>query len=154
MNQYSELLRYIKSLAQADILVNTVTKGDFDTLDLDKMNIFPLVHIAITGASFTNGSTVNFSVQVGCFDIRDINKEIRDNKFWEQDNEVDNHNTTLAVLNRMWLKMFVDFEENNITASESPSLDIYTFVRSNTLDGWILSFDVEVPNTTINLCTG
>jgi hypothetical protein len=153
MNQYTELLYYIKSLAEADSLVNTVTKGDFDLLDLDKMNIFPLVHIAIAGAGFTNGATVNFSVQVGCFDIRDINKEIRTNKFWEQDNEVDNHNTTLAILNRMWLKMYTDFEQNNITASESPSLDIYSFVRSNTLDGWILSFDVEVPNTTINLCT-
>jgi len=153
MNQYTELLYYIKSLAESDSLVNTVTKGDFDLLDLDKMNIFPLVHIAIAGAGFTNGSTVNFSVQVGCFDIRDINKEIRTNKFWEQDNEVDNHNTTLAILNRMWLSMYTDFEQNNITASENPSLEIYSFVRSNTLDGWILSFDVEVPNTTINLCT-
>ena len=154
MNQYTELLYYIKSLADSDDLVNTVTKGDFEKLDLDKMNIFPLVHINITGGSFTNGSTINLSVQVGCFDIRDINKEIRDNKFWEQDNEVDNHNETLAILNRMWLKMFIDFEENNITASENPSLEIATFVRSNILDGWILSFDVEIPNTVINLCTG
>ena len=152
MNQYTELLYYIKSLADADALVNTVTKGDFELLDLDKANIFPLVHINITDAGFTNGSTVKFSLQVGCFDIRDINKEIRDNKFWEQDNEVDNHNETLAVLNRMWLKMFTDFELNNITASENPTLEIQTFVRGNTLDGWILSFEVEMPNTTISLC--
>lgn len=152
MNQYTELLYYIKSLAEADVLVNTVSKGDFEELDLDKANIFPLVHINITEASFTNGSTVNFGVQIGAFDIRNINKEVVNDKFWGNDNEVDNHNTTLAVLNKMWLKMYTDFEKNNITASENPTLSIETFTRGNLLDGWIMTFTVEVPNTTISLC--
>jgi len=152
MNQYTQLLYYIKYLAVSDALVNTVTKGDFDLLDLDKANIFPLVHINIISAGFTNGQTLKFSLQIGCFDIRDINKEVRTDKYWEQDNEVDNHNETLAILNRMWLKMYTDFELNNITASENPTLDIQSFVRSNTLDGWILNFDVEMPNVTISLC--
>ena len=154
MNQYSELLYYIKSLADADELVNTITKGDFEKLDLDKKNIFPLVHINITDGGFTNGSVVRFGVQIGAFDIRDINKELQTDKFFEQDNEVDNHNLTFAILNRMWLQMYVDFEKNNITASENPSLEIQTFTRGNLLDGWILTFEVEVPNTTINLCDG
>ena len=154
MNQYSELLYYIKSLADADELVNTITKGDFEKVDLDKKNIFPLVHINITDGGFTNGSVVRFGVQIGAFDIRDINKELQTDKFFEQDNEVDNHNLTFAILNRMWLQMYVDFEKNNITASENPSLEIQTFTRGNLLDGWILTFEVEVPNTTINLCDG
>jgi len=154
MNQYSELLYYIKSLADADELVNTITKGDFEKVDLDKKNIFPLVHINITDGGFTNGSVVRFGVQIGAFDIRDINKELQTDKFFEQDNEVDNHNLTFAILNRMWLQMYVDFEKNNITASENPSLEIQTFTRGNLLDGWILTFEVEVSNTTINLCDG
>jgi len=97
MNQYSELLNYLKQLAEADNLVNTVTKGDFEKVDLEKANIFPLVHINISGASFTNGNTIVFNVQIGAFDIRDINKEVSTDKFWEQDNEVDNHNETLAI---------------------------------------------------------
>jgi hypothetical protein len=152
MNQYTELLYYIKSLADADELVNTVSKGDFEKLDLAKQNIFPLVHINITDAGFTNGSVVQFGIQIGAFDIRDINKEVETDKFWEQDNEVDNHNTTLAILNRMWLRMFTDFEKVNITSSENPTLEIQSFERHNLLDGWIMSFIVEVPNTTINLC--
>jgi hypothetical protein len=154
MNQYTELLYYVKELAEADTLVNTVTKGDFALLYLDKANIFPLVHINITDAGFSNGQTVKFGMQIGCFDIRDVNKEIRTDKFWEQDNEVDNHNLTLAVLNRMWLKMYTDFEKNNITSSENPTLEIQSFVRTNLLDGWILTFEVEMPNTIINLCEG
>jgi len=86
------------------------------------------------------------------FDIRDISKENSTDIFWEQDNEVDNHNETLASLNRMWLIMLTDFEKTNITASENPTLEIVTFDRANILDGWILTFQVEIPNTTINLC--
>jgi len=152
MNHYTQLLYYIKQLAEADVLVNTVTQGDFERLDLDKKNIFNLVHIFISQAQFTNGNTVNFSVQIGAFGIRDINKEIVTDKFWLQDNEVDNMNTTLAILNRIWLKMFTDFEKNNITASENPTLEPQLFTRANLLDGWIMTFDVEMPNTIINLC--
>jgi hypothetical protein len=48
--------------------------------------------------------------------------------------------------------MYRDFEENNITASESPSFEKISLEGVNMLDGWELSFDVEVPNTTLNLC--
>jgi len=152
MNQYTQLLYYIKALAEADPLVNTVSKGDFEKLDLEKQNIFNLVHINITDAGFTNGSVVLFGVQIGAFGIRDINTEISTDKFWGQDNEVDNMNETLAILNRMWLKMYTDFEKANITASENPTLDPQEFTRANLLDGWIMTFQVEVPNTTISLC--
>lgn len=152
MNHYTELLYYIKQLADSDEFVNTVTQGTFDKIDLDKGNLFPLVHISINQAQFSNGSTVSFNVQLGCLNIRDINKEIVADKFWKQDNEVDNLNETLAVLNRMWLKMYVDFEDNNITSSENPTLEPQIETRHNILDGWIMDFTIEMPNTTINLC--
>jgi hypothetical protein len=152
MNQYSQLLNYLKSLADNDVFINTVTKGDWAKQELNKNIKFPQCHINVTDANFNNGSTIVFGVQIGVFDIRDISKENTTDVFWEQDNEVDNHNETLAVLNRMWLKMYTDFELNNITASENPTLDIQSFVKSNTLDGWILNFDVEMPNVTISLC--
>jgi hypothetical protein len=153
MNHYSELLYYIKSLVEQDSYINTITKGEVN-LDVNKENIFPLFNIAILSGSFTNGQTINFNVELTCLDIRDINKEIINDKFWEQDNEVDNHNETLACLNRVWLKMYRDFEQRNITASENPSLEIGTLEGKNLLDGWVLTFDVEMPNTTISLCDG
>jgi len=150
MNQYTELLEYIKTLGEADTFVNTITKGD--DIDLNKGNIFPLLNIDINTASFTNGQTIIFNIELSCLDIRDINKEITTDKFWDQDNEVDNHNETLATLNRLWLNMYRDFTDNNITASENPALQKITFSDKNLLDGWSLTFDVEVPNTTISLC--
>lgn len=150
MNQYTEVLYYIKSLGESDVFVNTITKGQ--EIDLNKGNIFPLLNIDINTGSFTNGQTIIFNIELSCLDIRDINKEIVDDKFWSNDNEVDNHNSTLATLNRLWLIMKRDFNENNITASENPPLQKITFSDKNLLDGWSLTFDLEIPNTTISLC--
>ena len=152
MNQYTELLYYIKQLGEADPFVNTITQFEFDRLDLDKTNIFPLLHASITGAGFTNGQTVTFNIQIGCFNVRHVNKDINVDKFWLNDNEVDNLNETLATLNRLWLNMYKDFAENNITSSENPTLEPVVEYSKNLLDGWIMTFDVELPNTTISLC--
>ena len=148
MNQLTELYRYIKELAEADSQVNKVTKKQ----DLAKETIFPLVNVIIESGGFTNGSTVNFNVELSCFDIRNINKEIQTDDFWGNDNEVDNHNLAIAVLNRLWNKMYINFEENNITASENPSFELGSFEAPKLLDGARLTFAVEVPNTIINLC--
>ena len=148
MNQLTELYNYIKQLAEADSQVNKVTRKN----DLAKETIFPLVNVIIESGSFTNGSTVNFNVEISCFDIRDINKEINVDDFWQNDNEVDNHNLAIAVLSRIWNQMFVDFEENNITSSENPTFELGSFEAPKLLDGARLTFTVEVPNTIINLC--
>jgi len=150
MNHYTQLLQYIKTLGEADSFISTITKGE--NVDISKGDLFPLLHVDILTGSFTNGQTVIFNVELSCLDIRDINNEVSTDKFWEQDNEVDNHNMTLAVLNRLWKKMYVDFTENNITASENPTLEKVTDAEKNRLDGWTLSFEVEMPNTTIALC--
>lgn len=150
MNGYSQLLYYLRQLAKPH--ANTVTQGDFTKVDLNKQNIFPLVHINVGGASFPSGSVVRFNVEIGCFDIRDINKEVNTDKYFENDNEVDNMNATMAILNRMWQMMYKDFEENNITAASDPSLTIHTEENTNLLDGWIMTIAIEVPNTDINLC--
>lgn len=150
MNGYSELLRYIKSIGEP--LVNTITQGNIDDMDLNKKNIFPLLHVDVGNASFPSESVIQFEVQLACFDIRDINKEVNTDKYFGNDNEVDNHNETLAILNRIWLLMKNDFEENDITASENPSLQQSSGTERNLLDGWVMSFQVQVPNTEINLC--
>lgn len=123
MNQLTQLYSYIKQLAESDGFVNTITKLDFNDIDLKKEIVFPLLNVRIITGSFTTGQTINFNVQIGVFDIRDINKEIKTDDFWGQDNEVDNHNMAIAVLNRLWSNMLRDFADNNITASESPSLN-------------------------------
>lgn len=150
MNQLTQLYLYLKQLAEADDLVNSVMKTV--DIDLKKEVMFPLVNINIVSGSFTNGSTVQFNIELACFNQRDINKEINTDDFWGQDNEVDNHNLCVAVLNRMWLKMYTDFEQNNITSSENPTFELGSFEGAKLVDGARLTFTVEVPNTELSLC--
>lgn len=150
MNQLTQLYLYLKQLAEADDLVNSVIKTV--DIDLKKEVMFPLVNINIISGSFTNGSTVQFNIELACFNQRDINKEINTDDFWGQDNEVDNHNLCVAVLNRMWLNMYTDFEQNNITSSENPTFELGSFEGAKLVDGARLTFTVEVPNTELSLC--
>jgi len=152
MNHFTQLLNYIKQIAEKDTNVNRVTYGQLGDVDLDKMIIPPVVNVNINSGSFTNGNTVNFTVELVCLAQRDISKKITDDNYLGQDNEVDNLNETHAILNRMWLKMYRDFDKNNITASENPSLTAIIFGTAKLLDGWVLTFDVEMPNNIISLC--
>lgn len=150
MNQYTELLYYIKSLGEADTYINTILKGN--TIDLNKIDIYPLLNIVIDSGSFPSNGTISFEVVLECVSIRDKNNEVVNDKFWEQDNEVDNHNETLASLNRIWAIMNKDFTENNITASDVPTLEKITGEKMDVLDGWSMSFTVTMPNVTLSLC--
>lgn len=150
MIAYSQLLKYIKSLAQSEEYINTSTMGE--ELDLNKSNIFPLFNVDVTGASFTSNRTVTFDVTMSALDVRSINNESNTDKFYGNDNEIDNHNATISVLNNIWVKMHRDFAENNITASDNPSLEMITFSDKNLLDGWSINFTVEMPTSGVDLC--
>ncbi len=155
MNHYSQLLTYIKTLGEADSYIHTIL-SETDEVDFNKMDVYPYLGIDITEAAFpTSGNTVKLDVRLEVLSIRDINNEVNTDKFWGQDNKIDNFNETLASLNRIHLKMLNDFQENNITiiGDESP-LEKMKYVKPNILDGWALPFTVELPNTTINLCDG
>lgn len=152
MNSYTQLLYYIKGLADNDVFVNQVTQGILDDSQLNKTNGYPLLHIDILDSTFASDSVIRYNVKLTCLNERDTNKEILTDTFWKQDNEVDNFNETMAVLNRIWLIMLKDFEKHNITASESPSLEKLYLEYGKDVDGWSLDFDVDIPNINISLC--
>jgi hypothetical protein len=154
MNQYSELLNYIKAIAEKDPFVNTITQGEISDSFLNKADIYPMLHIGVDAGSFTNGSMIVFDVVLTCLQQRDTNKEIVNDKFFLNDNEVDNHNETLSSLNRIWAIMYDDLYHRNIRSSENPTLQKITDEKVDRLDGWQLTFNVELPNKTINLCEG
>ena len=153
LNHYSELLRYIRSLSDTDEFISTTTQGITEDIDLDKGNIFPLFNIEIFDATFPN-NTVTFQVQLTALDIRDLNKNDETlDKFFLNDNKIDNLNETLAVLNRMVGKMRKDFGNSNISIDGVPSAAKHEEWGKNLLDGWSLTMTVVMPNTVINLCT-
>jgi len=150
MIAYSTLIRYIKDLADSEEYIKTSTMGE--DIDLNKANIFPLFNVDITNAEFTSNATVSFDVEMTCLAIRDINNEDNKDKFYLNDNEIDNYNGTISALNVMWVRMHRDFCDKNITASDNPTLEQVTFSDKNLLDGWQMSLTVEMPIAEVNLC--
>jgi len=150
MNQVTTLYTYLKSLGEADSYVSTITKNATNDILQNKATIFPLLNIAITGASYSSQQIKTFSLEISCFNKRDQNKETVNDIFWENDNEVDNMNETEACLNRIWLIMERNFDKNNITANENPSLSPVLEGTTSLIDGWVMTLDVNVPN--IDIC--
>ena len=150
MVAYSTLIRYIKDLADSEEYIKTSTMGE--DIDLNKANIFPLFNVDITNAEFTSNATVSFDVEMTCLAIRDLNNEDNKDKFYLNDNEIDNYNGTISALNVMWVRMHRDFCDKNITASDNPTLNQVTFSDKNLLDGWQMSLNVEMPIAEVNLC--
>lgn len=153
LNHYTELLAYVKQLALKDPLVKSVTQGDFDTLDLKKGQERNLVHIDVTGWNMPNGSTVVMTGQIGAFADRvTYSKDDVDN-FYRNSNEVDNLNETQAILNRIVSVMYSDFEDQRINMTLGATAQLY-YNAATDLDGWILDFSIEMPNTVLSLCNG
>ena len=153
MNAYSQLLRHIKQTAEAESYITTILSRLPEDFDWEKGNIFPIFNVSILAAEFTSTSTIKFPVVLTCVDKRDINNEDVDDKFWSNDNEVDNHNATLSALSALWIRLNRDYKSNNITASDNPSLTQIEFEGLNLMDGWSLSFDVEMPMDGVSLCS-
>jgi len=139
-------------LAEQDPLVNTVTKQTQDEIDWEKANIYPLVNIGIDGGSFTNGQTVRLAVVIDVNMRRNINDQTVSDKFWGQDNEVDNLNTCFAILNRMWTNIFRDFQDLNYGTDTNPAFEFGRLEKDNIVDGVQMSFEVEMRNDELSLC--
>ena len=152
MIAYSKLIKHFKDLADSEEYIKTATQGQ--DIDLDKAGIFPLFNVDIVGSSFTSNATVTFDVVLDCLAVRSINKEDNTDKYWGNDNEIDNHNGTISALNNIWVKMHREFAKNNITASDSPSLEKITNADKNLLDGWRITFTVEMPSDGVDICFG
>lgn len=149
MREYYKLLDTLRTRLEADQLVTTITQGDPSEIDIDQQNLFPLVHIAV-GTATMDEKVITFNVTIFAMDIRDENPTLRTDKFVGNDNEIDNMNTTLAILNRLFkalVKLGDDF-----TIVGLPTAEPFFEARQNLVDGWAMTFDVEVPNNEIAVC--
>ena len=151
LNQYSELLTYLKQLFESDPLVNTVTRGRVDEWDVNKMDISPLVHIYIGDINPNNGQALTFNIEIQVADVLIINKEVNTDKFWGNDNEDDIYNETLGIINRAYSILLRDFQDKNITAIENGSIFKVGPNKDNMI-GYAITFQVIMPNDTISLC--
>lgn len=151
MNEFYLVFNYIKESLEQTGLVNTITHGVVNDIDLEKKNIFPLSHVAVTGSQIDNG-LVYFNFTIWCLDIRNISKEVSTDKFFKNDNEIDNLNTTFAILNKMLTKMKIQRNDLDIELQQATSPTPVQYDFTNILDGWSVDIQLSIPNNKIQVC--
>ena len=144
-------IQLLKDLLEQDTSVHTIVHGLRSGMDINKKNIFPLVHLQVTNSQADN-QYISFTFEVAVLDLRNISKEIVTDKFLKNDNELDNLNTTHAVLNRLITKLRLRNNESKIQLNNAPTLTPIIFEEMNLLDGWRTELELIIPNTEINVC--
>ena len=119
-------------------LVNLVTEGLTDEIDLGKQTIFPLAHVVINSATFQNNA-VSFQVDIYCMDIVDISDDGIDNK-------KDVMNTQYNILLRLYEYLRRGTLWNDDIEIESMSVTAFEQAYENYLAGWSASLSILVPN--------
>jgi hypothetical protein len=151
MREFYTSINYLKSILDADINVHTITHGLRSMTDIEKKNIFPLAHIQVIGSN-VDTSNITFNFEIAVVDLRMTVKEPVTDKFRSNDNELDNLNTTHAVLNRLVTTLRNTQNNFNIDLNNTPLLQPIIFEDSNLLDGWRTEIELIMPNTEISVC--
>lgn len=151
MREFYKVVDYLKTTLSNDINVHTITHGLRSMTDIDKKNIFPLVHLQVTNSTVSN-SMATFIFEVAVVDLRNISKQPVTDKFLGNDNELDNLNTCHAVLNRLVSILQNQNNNDGIQLVNVPTLQPIIFEESNLLDGWRCDLELIIPNNEIVVC--
>lgn len=153
---YFKLLTELKSILDSDSRIKTVLDNDVEgqLIDVYKQNIPALAHITIS--DFTpseDAAVVTFSVLVQCIDIVTENNNLTTEKFKGNSNIQEVYSNMQNVITKMYNVLKKDVDGTNINIlSVSPSSKILDGDTNNRLAGWATDFQVQVPNTDMDVC--
>ena len=151
MREFYTVIDFLKSLLQEDINVHTILHGLKSTMDINKKNIFPIAHIQVTNSTIQTGY-VGFTFEIVAVDLRNVSKQMVTDKWLGNDNELDNLNTTHAILNRLLTKLRNTRNDFKIELNNEPTCQPRIFEETNLLDGWRTEIELIIPNNEINVC--
>lgn len=146
MSLYTDLVTSIKTLAEADPLVESVRKGLL--IEVDKNIPMPSVHIRVTQAT-PNTQTMTFTVEIFAMALRGHDSTPKVDRFAGSYNEDTNLDNMLDVVYRMYLKL--DKISEQLRVLGTPTFEPFYDSYMNNLDGWLGTFQIEIEND-ISLC--
>ncbi len=143
---YFDIIDKLKTHFDGDVLVNTVTQGSLFDIDINKQDIYPLVHLIVNTASL-EGNVVRYNISILAMDIVDITKDEEENKFDGNDNELYVLNTQLQVLTRCYeLLLRGDLWTDKFQIDGNPTCEPFVDRFENKLAGWTMTTDILIPN--------
>jgi len=144
-NNYYRLIKRIEEVAKQNVIVESVIYAKTEDKDLFKNTKFPLIHINPTQSTFLNEKVTQISFEIGVFTIRDASKVRQDIGFEGQDNVIDNHNTTYAILNELLTTLRKD-NRDGIRMMDNIALTPIFLADKNGLDGWMATITFQMPS--------
>lgn len=143
---YFKIIDKLKTHFDNDALVNTVTQGNLFDIDINKQDIYPLVHIIVNNASLES-NVVRYNISILAMDIVDITKDETISKFDGNDNELYVLNTQLQVLTRCYeLLLRGDLWTDAFQIDGNPTCEPFVDRFENKLGGWTMTCDILIPN--------
>ena len=143
----------LKEVFEQDPNVNTiVSTGDPNQLDSYRQNIFPIVQVYVLNSpseGITNGVT-RYNVEVTAVDVRDMNKEDVNDKYFRNDNFHDNINLMRSVLKRAEMILRRD---NNVEVVGAQAAEPIVYAKQNVLDGWSQVWTIDVVDSINYACS-
>jgi len=147
---YYNALNYFKTIMSNHPSITAVTQGDISKLDTDQFPGYPLGNILITESNFGSNIT-NYTIQLIVADkIKNKNNESdgRNNEqivpFYREDDIVDIHANTLAIINDL-----TSFTQRGVAGFEI-NTDIgctaFSDEYNNGLAGWVATFELTTHN--------
>lgn len=149
MNFYAVGTQFLVDLFRQDPLVNTIIFGATDERDLNKTNIFPIVHI-MPGPMNIDGNRIEISFDIACVDIRDFRPASSEDKIFG-DNLIDSLNQSAAILVKAVNKVRLKHNPHNIIIESLTSAQPIIFEDKNLLDGFEISVVLSIQNT-VKVC--
>jgi len=110
MDSVYDVIEKIRDFLREGDYTNSVTFGNLSDLDLNKLNIYPFVHIKLENAT-VNDTTIDFTLKIWAADIVDKYKEENftdtldatdEDRIYKGDNLMNVLNTQFQVVNRLF----------------------------------------------------
>jgi len=149
-NNFYTIVDTIKSTFEENPLVNTIVYARQADSDLLKNNIYPLVHISPIPSTWTNEAANSFSFEIGIMIQRTNDNRDKESKFEGNDNLIDAHNTSYAIINEFLTVMSKD-NNNQIYMETVSDIQPIFLEGSNGLDGFVFNGSFKMINS-IDVC--
>lgn len=129
--------------------VSTVMFGAFSEADYQKKNLYPLGVINPIGSGMDDENVITFDFEIGVMDVRDLSDDEIVDKFYSNDNEIDNLNTCHYILSDLIQYLKTQFNDDNIELTTTTQMTPIIFDGLNILDGWSATITLQIPNPLI-----
>ena len=146
MNSLLTSITFLKTLFELDTRVTTVIEGEGEEIDTYKTNEYPVINISI-GTSTVGIGEVRHQFVVHALTQRSFSKVASVDRFYKNDNKLDNLDLTSDILIKAITNLKVQNNTSYIELSNEPTLEAIKFDFLNTLDGYSCTFELSNTNT-------